>query len=619
MPPVGAARPPNVIGKYILGERMSSGGMAELFHATPVSGRFDGPIVLKRMLPELAAEQDFVSMFIEEARISTRLDHPNIVKVHDFDASDHGLFLVMELVDGPDLLAVMSRGAQLGRKVEPELAAYIACHVLEALDYAHKAATPKGERLHVVHRDVSPSNILITRRGYVKLADFGIAKASEMGRTSEIASGTLKGKFGYMSPEQIRGEQLDGRSDVFSMGIVLAEMLMSKRLFSAPDDVELLLMVRRGDLRRLDMHGKDIPAELDAIVRKALAVDLDDRYATADAFREALVEWLANSTRRTGSARLAELLRDLEREGGALCTWSTSVPKSGQTMSGTQTVVARQAASHAAALGRIAFASVPANQARVASSKKAIAAAPAAQARQAGSAIAPGTVIDLLCTIARERRTCAVLFQQEELFKEAYFANGHPVFVRCNLPDDRFGEFLVRKRILSREQLDRVLAVLDRFDGRMGQALVSLGLLTPVDAVRLLAEQVAGKLLGACAWGSGQYAVRDGEQNPWPALDLGMRTQPILGRSLVHIPIDRLVSWMARVGDRPAVLDVDRVRAFEIEPSVTHHLQQLTTNRGNLREVIDALASPPERLIVTASAYVLWRCGVLRTSAPAGA
>ena len=132
---------------------------------------------------------------------------------------------------------------KLKRYIEPELAAYIACHVLEALDYAHGAASPTGERLNVVHRDVSPSNILITRRGRVKLADFGIARAASLGRTQEVASGTLKGKFGYMSPEQVRGDHLDGRSDVFSMGIVLAEMLMARRLFT------------RAKRRRAPAHG----------------------------------------------------------------------------------------------------------------------------------------------------------------------------------------------------------------------------------------------------------------------------------------------------------------------------------------------------------------------------
>lgn len=605
------------MGKYILGERLAAGGMAELFRAEAVGARFDGPIVLKRMLPALASEPDFVSMFIEEARISTHLDHPNIVKVHDFDASDHGLFLVMEMVDGPDLLAVLGHCAKLDRTIPPELAAYIACHVLEALDYAHRAASPNGGALNVVHRDVSPSNILITRRGHVKLADFGIARASSLGRTREIAQGTLKGKFGYMSPEQVRGEALDGRSDVWSMGIVLAEMLMAKRLFSAPDDFELLLMVRRGDLSRLDEYGKHIPRSLDAIIRKALAVDLDQRFASAGDFRDALADFLASNRRRTGASHLADLLRDLEREAGALCSWSPAAraPSSALTISGTQTRVSRRAATEAAERGRIEFASIdplraPTTEAPPAPPPRAHVAR--AQTSPPRGALTPGRVVDLLCGIARDRRTCALLVQQGELFKEAWFHQGHPVFVASNVLEDRFGEFLVRRGLLERGQLERVLAVLDRFQGRMGQALVSLGLVQPVDAVRLLAAQVSAKLVTACSWHEGTYELREGEQNPWPALALELSTFSIVGKTLSSLPVDRLVAWAARWADKAAELRTDRLRPFELDTTTTAHVMELAEDGATLRTVVDGVPAPSERLHVTAVAYVLWRCGVLR-------
>ena len=571
---------------------------------------------------------------MQRIRISTTLDHPNIVKVRDFEATDRGLFLVMDLVDGPDLLAVITRCAKLGLHVAPELAAYIACHVLEALDYAHGAVSPKGERLNVVHRDVSPSNILLSRRGHVKLADFGIARASALGRTQEIASGSLKGKFGYMSPEQVRGEPLDGRSDVFSLGIVLAEMLMTRRLFSAPNDVDLLLMVRRADLGRLETYGQHIPAPLTAILRKALAVDADQRFPTADAFRNALVDWLDTSARRAGAGRLAQLLRDLEREGGELCAWSARPATAQQpdaTMSGQQTVIERRAASDAAALGRIAFARAattpPTSPEHVtlAPYRSATSPPPAAPRRQAPprtstlhrGVLDPMLVIDLLCQIAREQRTGALVIRSGEHFKEAYFQHGHPVFVRCNVEADRFGEFLVRRRVITRDQLDRALAVLDHFGGRLGQALVSLDLIQPVDAVRLLAAQVAAKLVTACTWRTGAYEFRDGERNPWPALTLELRTFPIIGRSLDSIPVDRLVRWASRGLARPAVLDIEAARAFELEPRVFDHLEALAGGRRALGDVIEGLEAPSERLLVTAAAHVLWRCGVLRL-APLG-
>jgi len=629
-------------GDYLLGERIAAGGMAEVFHAEPLKRRFDGPIVLKHMLPALAENQDFVTMFVDEARISTRLDHPNIVQVHDFEATDRGLFLVMELIDGPDLLAVVSRCAKLQRHMEPEVAVYIACHVLEALDYAHGAALPSGKHLGVVHRDVSPSNILLSRRGHVKLADFGIARAAAMGRTTEVASGTLKGKFGYMSPEQVRGDNLDGRSDVFSLAIVLAEMLITRRLFAAPNDVELLMMVRRGDLSRFDKYGGHISPALSAIIRKALSVEVDERFHDAGAFRDALVDWLATCERRTGAAKLAELLRDLERDGGDLCasTKRRAEQKSTTTMSGKQTVLARLEASDAAKLARKAFAhgKAPAvrlqpdgvpepNNVTLAPFHGSASATPTplrapteskASALDAGGVLDPVMVIDLLCEIARGARTGALMIRNGEFYKEAYFRAGQPIFVRCNVPGDRFGEYLVRQRVITRDQLERTLSVLDHFNGRLGQALVSLELITAVDAVRLLAAQVSHKLVSACAWRTGSYEFRDLEQNPWPALELQLRTATIIGKSLGSMPMERLIFWMEKIRARPAVLDLNLARTFELEPSIYDRLDGLAGGHRTLGDVIDKLSTSSERWLIMAAAYVLWRFGALRLKRPDG-
>ncbi|MDQ3368843.1 MAG: hypothetical protein M3680_25750, partial [Myxococcota bacterium] len=224
----------------------------------------------------------------------------------------------------------------------------------------------------------------------------------------------------------------------------------------------------------------------------------------------------------------------------------------------------------------------------------------------------PGMVVDLLGAIARERRTGALLLRSGDLYKEAYFLDGHPVFVRCNVMEDRFGEFLVRRGALTRDQLERALAVLDHFGGRLGQALVSLGLVEPVEAVRLLAAQVAAKLVTACSWRTGTYEFREGEQNPWPALALELRTYPIIGRSIGTIPEDRLVTWATRVLHRPARLNLDGMRAFQLEPQIYDHLQILSRDGHTLGHVIDQIPTAAERVLVTAAAYVLWRGGVLR-------
>lgn len=598
------------MGKYVVRERMTSAGTADVFRAEVVSGvGFGGPIVMWQMRPELAASEDMVATFVAEARASTHLDHPNIVKVHDYEATDTGLFLVTEMVDGIDLLAVLGRCAKLGRPLEPELATYIACHVLEALDYAHKAASPSGERLEVVHGEVSPGNILVTRRGQVKLAGFGIPRSGG----TQLGTGTPRGEFGYMSPEQVRGEALDVRSDVFSLGTVLAELLMMRRLFSSPNDVDLLLMVRRADLSRLERYGIQIPRALTQILRTALAPERARRFATAGAFRDELAEWLASSDRRTGAGRLAELLRGLERESGELSAPVRAESQPPMTAAGPAMTVARRAASESAQLGRIALvrARSPSPESLVPPS---VPVGPRGRAASQGIAIAggeleAGTVVDALCQVARTRGTGLLTLRNGPLVKEAYFDDGHPVFVASNVAEDRFGEFLVRRQVLTREQVDRALAVLEHFEGRLGTALVSLGLLHPIEAVRLLGAQVANKLIDACTWSAGTYEFTDGAANPWPALSLGLKSEPIIGRSLGALSHERLGGWIQRVRDRRARLDIDAAEAFDFEPAVMTNLEVLA--HGTLDRALERLSSSSARWHLTAAAYVLWRCGVL--------
>ena len=248
----GAAVFPSRFGRYTLIERLATGGMAEVFKAKIVSAHgFEKLLVIKRILPNLAADKTFVSMFIDEAKLTAQLIHPKIVQVTDFGEENGQYYIALEFVDGFDGLALLRLSAQKHARLPIPICMFVASEVLDALDYAHNAVDVDGKPMHLVHRDISPSNVFIARRGDVKLGDFGIAHAQE--RESKTQAGTLKGKYGYMSPEQVTGGDLDGRSDLFSVGIVLAEMLMGKRLFSAPNDLDVLLMVRDGRLERLSL------------------------------------------------------------------------------------------------------------------------------------------------------------------------------------------------------------------------------------------------------------------------------------------------------------------------------------------------------------------------------
>ncbi len=301
---------PSQFGRYTLVQRLATGGMAEVFKAKILSTHgFEKLLVIKRILPNLAADKTFVSMFIDEAKLTAQLIHPKIVQVTDFGEENGQYFIALEFVDGFDGLALLRSAAQKHVRLPIPICMFVASEVLDALDYAHNAKDGDGKPMHLVHRDISPSNVFIARRGDVKLGDFGIAHAQE--RESKTQAGTLKGKYGYMSPEQVTGGDLDGRSDIFAVGIVLAEMLMGKRLFSAPNDLDVLLMVRDGRLERWDKHSKDIPPRLDTIVRKALAKNLDERFQSAADFRNALEDLQFKFGMRVGPADVGLLASDL--------------------------------------------------------------------------------------------------------------------------------------------------------------------------------------------------------------------------------------------------------------------------------------------------------------------
>ncbi|MGH7337711.1 MAG: serine/threonine-protein kinase, partial [Myxococcota bacterium] len=268
-------------------------------------------VVIKRLLPHLARETGYTAMFIDEAKLTARLVHPKIAQTFELGRVGEQLFIAMEMVDGVDVLSLLREFAARHDKLPADLAVWVAHEVLDALDYAHALPSEDGTPLGVVHRDISPSNILLSRRGDVKLVDFGIARARAPNRHHRTKSGTLKGKYGYMSPEQVLEQPVDRRSDLFSVGIVLAEMLMGRRLFAAPNELDVLLMVRDARLGRLDEYGKHIGPDLDAIVRRALRKDPDERYNTAGEMRDAIDDWLFQHRMRVNPKKVGDMVENV--------------------------------------------------------------------------------------------------------------------------------------------------------------------------------------------------------------------------------------------------------------------------------------------------------------------
>ncbi|MSP58873.1 MAG: tetratricopeptide repeat protein [Myxococcales bacterium] len=272
-------------GKYQILRRLGAGGMAEVFLARePLIGGLSKVLVIKKIHPGLAQAPQFRAMFEDEAKIGVILNHPNIVQTFNYGQLGHTYFLAMERVEGVDLLRLIHAAAAAGRKVPPGLAAYVMQQVAKGLDYAHRKADDAGEALHIVHRDVSPQNILVSFDGAVKIVDFGIARA----RGQKPDEGVVKGKFAYMSPEQASGLPIDRRSDIFAAGIVLYELTTGRALFGRMGERQALEAIRSALVPRPRDADPDLPEELERIILKSLARRAEDRFQTARDLQQAL-------------------------------------------------------------------------------------------------------------------------------------------------------------------------------------------------------------------------------------------------------------------------------------------------------------------------------------------
>ena len=311
-----------MFGRYLLLDKVAAGGMAEVWRGK-ITGEanFQRIVAIKKILPHVSEDEDFITMFTDEALITASLVHANIGQVYEFSKIGDVFFIAMEYISGKDLKSVWSWSKARSAIMPIELAAFVIAKMCDGLDYAHNRKDHQGNPSSVVHRDISPQNVLLSWDGDVKVIDFGIAKATE--KSGKTRPGTLKGKFAYMAPEQIRGLPLDGRSDIFAIGVCLYELVTGQRGFQAESEFSLLEMVRNVEIRPPSLLNQTLPAEMERIIYKSLAKDRDQRYQTGAEMSEDLQRFLLSRGRPPQARDLSAFLKenftvDWEKEKGRL-------------------------------------------------------------------------------------------------------------------------------------------------------------------------------------------------------------------------------------------------------------------------------------------------------------
>ncbi len=628
-----SAPTPKSIGRYQIVDRLAVGGMAELFKATLMGDHgFEKLVAIKKILPHLATDRSFVEMFIDEARITAQLDHRHIVQVFELGNDADTPYIAMQFVDGLDVLALLRECARAQIRLPADLCALIARDVLDALDYAHNAVATDGRPLGIIHRDISPGNVLLSWRGDVKLTDFGIARAAE--RRHKTEAGTLKGKYGYMSPEQVSGStEIDARSDLFSVGILLAEMVMARRLFTSTNDLDILLMVRDARLDRLHKYASEFPIELRVLTVRALQRRPEDRWQSAAQFRDAIDEWIRRTTRvqsRDLAALIGQVINaptaDLETASGGI----VSAPADeGNALSGplTRMSIARAEAEAAAARAAyIAGEAIPDGEIGGERSSGTITVGEDdLVAEQVDIPSGPREVGDLRETplikvvyrLAKTKGTGMLALEgRAGVLKEAYLVDGQPQFVNSNVEQERLGNFLIAQGALTPQSLQRALSVMHHFGGRLADTLVGLDILDPLEAYRLLAKQVAAKLMEAFSWPKGRYTWTPRHPNPWKARSLHLDAMRVIGAGAAQLAETTVTDWLAA-----------NTKAFIVaEPTADGELSQfglgdallrvysLLDGRTRLGELADKVRSAEARVNLLRLTYLLVQTEAARLS-----
>ena len=578
-------------GPYWLDARIAVGGTAEVYLAHPADPRTEPrKLIVKRLLPHFVTDPEGRTMFEREARLHAAVTHPNVVTVFGSGVADDGEpYLAMEYIDGCDCFRLLRRATQEKQPIPPRVSVYLAREVLLALASVHTAEDAHGVPLGIIHRDVTPSNIYLARDGQVKLGDFGIARSATRVSLRNTQSALLKGKFAYLSPEQVAGEPFDHRADLFSLATVLSEMLIGQPLFPGSGQLAVLLSIRdcRIDpLREANLQGK-LPAGMFEVLERGLARDPRTRCEDAGAFEQALrpfdpdpaasrrelaglVAWVQSgaSTDRMAAVResaramraarparfdqptppLAASMDPHERPTGDYPQLPSFVRTAGGTQHGPWTFARLVEALATGTIGRgdtvdyMGRGFHPVEEieelarflpmSSVTSSKF-----PGPGTPDFFAKLSPEGILHPLARVLEKKETGVMFIERAAVDqvaagrKELYFVDGKLHHVASSNASELLGEYLVRRGKLARDELDLALAVLPRHGGRMGDTLIALGLVDSLDIFRAIREQGRDRVADLFVWKQGNVSFYRGQPAPrvdFP-LDLDLATLMLVG------------------------------------------------------------------------------------------
>ena len=588
-----------------------------MYLAHPASGSWPADrLVIKRLLPAVLENPQNVGTFAMEARLHRAAQHPNVVEVYEAGSVDGEPFLAMEYVDGVDAYRLLRRAQTEQRPIPPDVATFIAHEVCSALACVHTAVDDTGHPLAVVHRDVTPSNIYLSQEGEVKLGDFGIARL--LSRDSAPPNThPLKGKFAYLSPEQVAGEDFDHRADLFSLAVVLAELLINQPLFPGSGQLAVLLAIRDGRIDSLRDHAHLVPAGLMPVLEQGLARAPANRFRSAEQFRQALEPFVASEPRlyRESLGRAVAWARNVAsplhaplRPGRGKRSLDSRPPRDPRAV----TPVARVRTRAGETLGPFALAKlieltatarldgqdevdmhgtgfeklidIPELERHVPPSTATTnqLSGPGVPDYRANLASTP--MLQVFANMLKNRET-GVLFAERTrdtgVFtrKEIYLAQAKVIHVASTDQSELFGEYLVRRSLIDREELDLALAVLPRYNGRLGDTLIALNLVDAVQIFRAIRDQGRDRITDVFTWSAGTVSFYRG-----------------VSPNRVEFPLDLDLAPLMVAGHRAALSDEDVVRM---------HQDQMDDVLVGVEEIPDTMrlaAWPPEVLKVVGAA-----------------